>query len=104
MTTVKDWYIVSIADGALEIGKILWGIVINDTTCRFNKDDFVCTSKIKNIDTKEKLVTTHSGSRYELVDSGQTVKVDFDEFELLRKGFSPNEIIEIRVSPQLKKH
>ena len=40
-TIIKDWVIVSIIDNKKAIGKVLWGIVIDDMSCRFLRGDYV---------------------------------------------------------------
>lgn len=35
MTVVTDWHIVSIIDNGGVIGRVLWGICVEDSTCRF---------------------------------------------------------------------
>ncbi len=103
-TIIKDWVIVSVIDNEKLIGKVLYGIVIDDMSCRFLKDDFVCTSAIKDINIVNQLVKTESGSLYQIVGKGKRAKIRFDEFELLRQGFSPIQIIAIRQSPKLQVH
>jgi hypothetical protein len=55
-----------------------------------------------NIDTQ--LIKTHSGSLYQFHGNGKRAKIGFNEFKLLRQGFSPDQIIAIRQSPKLKVH
>lgn len=92
-TVVRDWQIVSVIGDNNELfGQVLWAIVIDDSTLRFSKNDYVCTSSIKSINTYTKLVKTVSGSIYQLVGEGSTAEVQFKFHELLRMGHSPQEI------------
>ena len=45
-TIVSSWQIVSIVEEEMLIGEVLWGIIVDDPTCRFAKEDYVCTSQI----------------------------------------------------------
>lgn len=89
-TVVKNWFIVSVLDGDNLIGEVLYGIVIDDMTCRFATGDYVSTSQIMNIDST--LITTATGSLYQVLGKGRRAIVDFDDFELLRNGFAPEHI------------
>jgi hypothetical protein len=89
-TIVKDWIIVSVLDDEQLIGEVLYGTVIDDMTCRFASGDYVSTSQIMNIDSS--LITTATGSLYQVLGKGRRAIIDFDDFELLRNGFSPEHI------------
>lgn len=91
-TVVKDWQIVSVFDAEELVGQVLYATVVDDSTCRFAVDDYVTTSKIEKINTFTNLVTTHSGSVYQLLGTGKTSRVEIAHFELLRLGHSPQEI------------
>ena len=91
-TIVKDWYIVSIFDDEEPIGKILWGICVDDMTYRFATNDYISTSKIVEISPNNQLIKTASGSSYQVIGVGQKAKVQMKDFELLRNGFSPEQI------------
>ncbi len=41
-TVLKDWHIVSILENGELVGKVLWGICVEDETLRFNAGDYVC--------------------------------------------------------------
>ncbi len=43
-TIVKDWQIVSVLDKGDLVGDVLWGICVDDSTYRFFKGDYICTS------------------------------------------------------------
>lgn len=102
-TVISDWSIVSIIDdNGLKIGDVLWGIVIDDSSCRFLKNDYVCSSEIVKV--FHQLVTTSSGSVYQVLGNGIDSEILFSEFELLRHGFSPKQIKDLRLSPGLKIH
>ena len=50
------------------------------------------TSRIVKCDLSRGIVETHSGSIYILQGKGTEAKIDFRDFELLRNGFSPEQI------------
>lgn len=91
-TIVKDWQIVSIVDGQELIGKVLWGICVDDMTYRFNKGDYISTSKITEISPNNQLIKTASGSLYQVIGAGRKAEVQMKDFSLLRQGFSPEQI------------
>jgi len=95
-TIIKDWNIVSIIDENQAVENVLCGIVIDDSSCRFLKGDYVCSSNIIYVNTGNHLITTNSGSLYQLIGDGRRISIYSDEFELLRCGFSPTQIIEVR--------
>jgi hypothetical protein len=99
-TVLKDWHIVSILENGELVGKVLWGICVEDETFRFETGEYVCTSKIVEIIPTEKLVKTFKGSSYLLEGDGKTAEVKVEDFELLRQGFSPDEIHRVRAVPQ----
>lgn len=103
-TIVKDWYIVSIFDGEDMIGKILWGICVDDMTYRFATDDYISTSKIIEISPHSQLIKTISGSIYQVVGVGQKAQVQIKDFELLRLGFSPQQISDFNSAVCTKHH
>lgn len=91
-TGIKDWVIVSIVENGEELGKILWGICVIDPTGRFDTGNYICTSRIKEHLQSESLITTNSGSVYQLHSDGSEVSMELKNLPLLRKGFSPDEI------------
>jgi hypothetical protein len=99
-TVIKSWHIVSIFEKNDLIGKVLWGICVEDETFRFDAGDYVCSSKIVEIIPDEKLVKTIKGSAYLLEGDGTTTEVNVEDFELLRQGFSPDEIHRISAVQQ----
>ena len=103
-TVISDWWIVSIIDNDITVGKILWGTVIVDMSCRFLKGDYVCSSMITDINIDTQLIKTQTGSLYQILGNGKRAKIKMEEHELLRQGFSPDQIISIRQSPKLKGH
>lgn len=98
-TVVRDWQIVSIIDNGELLGKVLWGICVEDMTCRFDAGDYICTSKIVEIIPGEKLIKTYKGSSYKVEGDGTEAEVLAEDFELLRQGFSPEQIHQIRLAP-----
>ena len=91
-TTVSNWYIVTVMNEDELIGEVLWGIVVDDPTCRFIREDYVCTSQILRVHIDEQIIETATGSCYQALGKGQKAIIDFDDFELLRHGFSPQQI------------
>jgi hypothetical protein len=103
-TIITDWVIVSVIGNKKPIGIVLYGIVIDDMSCRFLKGDYVCSSNIKDINLDTQLVKTNSGSLYQILGNGKRAEIQIEEFELLRQGFNPDQIISIRQSPKLMVH
>jgi hypothetical protein len=103
-TIITDWILVSVIDNKKPIGKVLYGIVIDDMSCRFLKGDSVWSSIIKDINLDNQLIKTQSGSLYQVLGRGKKAEIQIEEFELLRQGFSPDQIVAIRQSPKLKIH
>ncbi len=91
-TTVRNWHIVSIFNKDELVGRVLWGICSHDLTCRFAVGDYVCTSNIVEILPNEYLVKTSSGNRYLVEGDGQKSEIQIQDFELVRRGLSPDEI------------
>ena len=97
-TTVSNWYIVTVMSEGELIGEVLWGIVVDDPTCRFVREDYVCKSQITIVHIDEKIIETATGSCYQALGNGKKVIIDFDDFddfddfELLRHGFIPQQI------------
>jgi hypothetical protein len=99
-TVLKNWHIVSIFENNELVGKVLWGICVEDETFRFDTGDYVCSSKIVEIIPTEKLVKTFKGSSYLLEGDGAISEVNVEDFELLRQGFSPADIHRIKAAQQ----
>lgn len=97
-TTVYNWIIVSVYDRYDQhdhntfVGKVLYGFVLDDQTYRFATNDYVTTSLIEKCDLKRGIIETHSGSVYVLHGTGTDATIDFRDFELLRMGYSPQQI------------
>ena len=91
-TIVTDWYIVLVMEGKDRIGEVIWGTIVDDMTCRFATGDYLCTSAIVKVNASNQLITTSSGSLYQVIGKGKRAIIDFDDFELLRNGFSPEQI------------
>ena len=90
-TSVTDWSVITIKDD-LSPFSILWGIVENDERGRYEKGDYVCTSRI--LYTENKHVRTHTGSSYVLLGLGSKYTANFNQLVQLRAGFSPQYICE----------
>lgn len=97
-TIVTDWQIVSIIEGSDLVGKVLYAVIVDDTTCRFSKGDFVCTSKIESISIERQLIKTITGSLYQILGKGRKAEVYFKDFELLRNGFNPEQINQLNLA------
>ncbi|WP_105175155.1 hypothetical protein [Pseudoalteromonas sp. T1lg122] len=91
-TILKDWQLVSILDDDRELAVVLFGIVVSDSTCRFVENDYVCSSVIVKINSDARIVETKSGSIYHLEGVGIKAGVQYQDFEMLRNGYSPQEI------------
>jgi hypothetical protein len=91
-TIVTEWFLVSVMSQDEHVGDVIWAIIDEDYSCRFLKGDYVCSSKVIEINNCSMLATTHSGSIYQLKGKGNKAIIDFDDFELLRSGFSPLQI------------
>jgi hypothetical protein len=97
-TIVTDWCIVSVMEGMDRIGEVIWGTVVDDMTCRFATGDYLCTSQIMKVNSSNQLITTSSGSLYQVIGTGKKAIIDFDDFELLRNGFSPQQINQLNLA------
>lgn len=109
-TTVYDWIIVSVYDRYDKnddntfVGKVLYGFVLDDQTYRFAPNDYVTTSRIEKYDLNRGIIETHSGSIYVLQGAGTDAKIDFRDFELLRMGYSPQQISKFNLEPSSYYH
>lgn len=101
-TVIKDWCLVDVNDGGCLIGSVLWGIVVDDSSIRYLVDDYVCTSRI--IKVYHQLITTSSNSIYQVLGKGHHTCIEYDDFELLRNGFNPQQINELRELETKKPH
>ncbi len=81
------------------IGKILWGICVDDITYRFATNDYMSTSRIVEISPNNQLIKTASGSLYQVIGEGKKAEVQMKDFELLRHGFSPEQITQLNLEP-----
>jgi hypothetical protein len=97
-TIVCDWQIVTVKDNDHNIGQVLWGICVEDKSFRFGNGDYICTSKLVEIKPKKNLIKTASGSIYKVVGEGKKVTVELCDFELLRSGFSPEQILSLKTA------
>ncbi len=98
-TIVTDWCIVSVMEGKDRIGEVIWGTIVDDMTCRFATGDYLCTSPIVKVNSSNQLIMTSSGSLYQVIGTGKKAIIDFDDFELLRNGFSPEMINQLNLTP-----
>lgn len=97
-TIIKDWQIVSVTEEDELIGHVLWGVVVDDMSYRFAKNDYVCTSNIVRINFYTQLITTATKSLYQILGEGSVSEIDIDDFELLRNGFSPQYIHQLKLA------
>ena len=91
--------IVSIFDGEEMIGKILWGICVEDMTYRFATNSYISTSSIVKISPNNQLIKTASGCLYQVIGEGKKAEVQMKDFQLLRHGFSPEQITQLNLAP-----
>jgi|TARA_B100001057_G_scaffold115896_1_gene114415 hypothetical protein len=99
VTKLTDWAIVEVVDADIGVHLkplFLWGIVQEDQLGRYETGNYVCTSLIKSIAPKLMQVVTNSNNTYELLGSGQRIKVSVKEFKKLVEGYSPDEISILR--------
>jgi len=75
----------------LSYGVKLWIILV--LGIRYLVNDYVCTSRITKV--YQQLITTSSNNLYQLIGEGSHASI---EFELLRNGFNPQQINELRNS------
>lgn len=101
-TLVKNWQIVEIVSNGKAIGSVLWGTIIEDFTYRFSAGEYVSTSKIIRLDLEYFFIITASRSVYQLVGNGINSNVNLKDFELLRNGFSPQQIDNLNNSISLQ--
>jgi len=90
---IKDWYIVTTIYKEEILMQNLWGIVVSDSTGRFNKSDYVSSSNIKVFNTEENIFVTKSGTHYHCLGDRQNVSVNIEQFMLLTKGYSPTDLL-----------
>jgi hypothetical protein len=101
-TVVKDWCLVDVNNSGFLIGSVLWGIVVDDSSFRFSVNDYVCTSEITKV--YHQLIKTTSNSIYQVLGKGHHASIEYDDFELLRNGFNPQQINELRVLVTKRPH
>jgi len=95
-TVVKNWQIVAIIGHERELGRVLYGTIVDDSSCRFQVGDYVTTSSIEKFNSDGTLLQTKTGSIYQLVGGGCISEIKFEDFEMLRAGLSPQEISFVR--------
>ena len=57
------------------------------------------TSRIVEISPNNQLIKTASGSLYQVIGEGKKAEVQMRDFELLRHGFSPEQITQLNLAP-----
>ena len=103
-TIVNNWQIVSIIENGEIIGEVLWANVVEDMTCRFSRGDYVCSSQIVEVHIHREMLKTASGSIYQILGKGKRAQIEFKDFELLRHGFSPQQIASLNKSLSRLQH
>ena len=58
----------------------------------------ICTSKLVEINPQKGLLKTASGSIYKVIGEGKKAAIDYRDFELLRHGFSPEQIEALKMA------
>ena len=97
-TVIENWYLVEIYDckiideNATHLMNIVWGIVVTDSKNRFKAGDFVCTSRIVEL-RDENCMITKSGTEYVGNGVGKVSRLNVEDLQKLRQGFSPDEIV-----------
>ncbi len=95
-TSVRDWRIVELYDennANKVVGNILWGIVVEDGTGRWNENDYVCSSLLQSYNEELEEIETINGSKYVLRESRNcSVMLPLSSIKLLKKGLSPSEV------------
>ncbi|EWH05308.1 hypothetical protein AT00_13545 [Pseudoalteromonas lipolytica SCSIO 04301] len=81
------------------VGKIQWGTSVDDMTYRCATGDYISTSKIVEISPQNQLIKTASGNLYQVIGEGQKSQVQIIDFQLLRHGFSPEQITQLNLAP-----
>ncbi len=94
-TVLRDWYIIKVVDQGKRIGQLLWGYVVDDTEC-FEAGDYVCTSAIDVI--HNNVITTSKDRQYVVQGTGKEFTAHFSEVDLLRRGYSPEQVVRLRNS------
>lgn len=92
ITVIKDWQVVTIFENNQPIGRVIYATVVDDSTFRFTPGDYLCTSQITEVNIATRFIKTASGSIYQPLGEGKKSSIEFADFELLRSGFSPQEI------------
>ena len=102
ITILSDWAIIKVMNREQYIASTLWGIVVEDQTCRFKEGDYVCSSIIKSIIPNQRKIITKSGNNYFVLGSGYKFTATIDELEKLRAGLSPFELTTINLLKKME--
>lgn len=96
-TVVSEWQIVTIIDEkGQSVGDVLFCTCILDTRNRFQPGHYICTSRINHFNTYTCLIKTVTGSLYQVLGDGTRSAIELRYFPLLRQGFSPEQINELK--------
>jgi len=87
---VENWFLVTLCGDDGQMGKVLWGIVVEDRKLRFQPGHYVCTSKI--IEEVGPALFRTRNTIYKCVGSGQKVSMRIEYLPTLRRGYSPPDI------------
>lgn len=97
-TIIKNWHLVEIYNSKIITSEseivmnVVWGIVVSDSKNRFVEGDFVCTSRIVQLG-EDNHMTTKSGTLYIGTGTGKVSRLNIEDLQKLRQGFSPEEIL-----------
>jgi hypothetical protein len=75
---------------------LLYAIIVKDDRGIYRPNEYVCTSKIASFEPQANLIKTKSGNLYKLLGEGVHSEIPIGEVPLLRKGYNPYEIFNIR--------
>ena len=88
---IHHWFLVTLRNSEQEpMGKILWGIVIDDQKRRFESGHYVCSSPVIEEVSPELFRTMNT--TYKCVGEGSHITMGVENLDSLRQGFSPYDI------------
>lgn len=99
-TTIRGAFLVEFQKEGGEIlpEKLVWGIIVQDETGRWQPGNYVCTSVIKQIEELADGITRFITRRsvYEALGEVTPYTLPLEDFPNLRMGYSPEELQMIR--------
>jgi hypothetical protein len=90
-TIITNWFLVNFDNGCEIVGRVLWGIVVEDKKSRWRPGDYVCTSKV--IEKTDLDLYQTVNSQYQCIGEGREVTLPLEALLELRKGYSPEEYV-----------